>query len=286
MTIDILSATLRALGFVAVLQAGGAALFLAVFGRDLGAARRGIVRLTRVAAVAGTILLGAQYLLEPARMAGALSGMFDGELQRFALHSRAALVMGLRLAGLLLLVWALRGNGTRMRNLGVAGAVLIALSFTAIGHSAEHPARWWLMPLLGLHLLVVEFWFGALLPLILVGEREPAAVAARAVERFSRLATGLVPLILVAGLVIAVKLLPGVAALGRPYGIGLILKVLLFSVLMGLAALNKWQLGPALARGGRSAQLDLRRSIGIEFVLIAVVVMGTAVLTTYWSPGS
>ena len=285
MTVDILSAALRALGFVALLQAGGAALFLAVLGGGLDAARRGILRLTRIAALAAAILLAMQYLLEPARMAGALSGVFDGELQRFALHSRAALVAGLRLAGLLLLAVALVGNGARMRSLGVAGAVLIALSFPAIGHSAEHPARWWLMPLLGLHLLVVEFWFGALLPLILVGEREPA-VAARVVERFSRLATWLVPLILVAGLVIAVKVLPDVAALGRPYGIGLILKVLLFSALMGLAALNKWQLGPALARGGRSAQLGLRRSIGIEFVLIVLVVMGTAVLTTFWSPGS
>ena len=283
---DILSATLRALGFVAVLQAGGAALFLALFGRDLVSARREILRLVRVATLAAAVLLSAQYLLEPARMAGALSGMFDAELQGFALHSRAALVLGLRLAGLLLLAWALRGNGTGMRSYGVAGAVLIALSFPAMGHSAEDPAREWLMPLLGLHLLVVEFWFGALLPLILVGEREPAEVSASVLERFSRLATWLVPLVLVAGLLIATKLLPDLAALRGSYGIGLILKVLLFSVLMGLAALNKWRLGPALARGGRTAQLGLRRSIGTEFVLIVLVLMGTATLTTFWSPGS
>lgn len=283
---DILSAVLRALGFVAVLQAAGAALFLVLFGRELNAARRGILRLMRIAAFAAAVLLPAQYLLEPARMAGSLSGVLDGDLQRFTLHTRAALVLGLRLAGLLLLAWALRGNGAGMRSSGVAGAVLIALSFAAIGHSAEDPARWWLMPLLGLHLLVVEFWFGALLPLILVGERELAAVSARVVTLFSRLATWLVPLILVAGLLIAVKLLPDVAALGSPYGIGLILKVLLFSALMSLAALNKWRLGPALARGGRSAQLRLRRSIGTEFMLIVLVLMGTATLTTFWSPGS
>lgn len=283
---DILSATLRALGFVAVLQAGGAALFLARFGRDLHAARRGILRLMRVATLAAAVLLSAQYLLEPARMAGSLSGVFDGELQGFAMHSRAAIVVGLRLVGLVLLAWALRRNGVGMNGYGVVGAVLIALSFPAMGHSAEDPARWWLMPLLGLHLLVVEFWFGALLPLILVGERESAAVSAQVVERFSRLATWLVPLILVAGLLIAVKLLPSVGALGEPYGIGLILKVLLFSLLLGLAALNKWRLGPALALGGRSAQLGLRRSIGTEFVLIVLVLMGTATLTTFWSPGS
>ena len=283
---DILSATLRALGFVAVLQAGGAALFLALMGRDVDAARSGILRLMRISALAAALLLSAQYLLEPARMAGSFSGVFDGELQGFALHTRAALVWGLRLAGLLLLVWALRGNGAGMRSYGVAGAVLIALSFPVIGHSAEDPARWWLMPLLGLHLLVVEFWFGALLPLLLIGEREPAIVAARVVDRFSRWATWLVPLILVAGLVISAKLLPGLAALRSPYGMGLVLKVLLFSLLMGLAALNKWRLAPALAHGGRIAQIGLRRSIATEFVLIVLVLMGTAILTTFWSPGS
>jgi putative copper export protein len=142
------------------------------------------------------------------------------------------------------------------------------------------------MPLLGLHLLVVEFWFGALLPLLLVGEREPATVAARVVDQFSRWATWLVPLILVAGLVIAVRLLPGTSALRSTYGIGLVFKVLLFSLLMGLAALNKWRLGPALVHGGRVAQIGLRRSIATEFVLIVLVLMGTAILTTFWSPGS
>ena len=283
---DILSAALRALGFVAVLLAGGAALFLALFGRDLNSARRGILRLMRSAASVAVILLSAQYLLEPARMAGSLSGVFDGDLHAIALHSRAALVVGLRLAGLSLLVWASRRNGAGTGSFGVAGAVLIALSFPAIGHSVEDPLRWWLMPLLGLHLLVVEFWFGALLPLILVGEREPAEVSARVVERFSRLATWLVPLILVAGLLIAVRLLPGLAALGQPYGIGMILKAVLFSLLLGLAALNKWRLGPALERGGHAAQRALRRSIEIEFVVIVLVLMGTATLTTFWSPGS
>lgn len=283
---DILSVALRALGFVAVLQAGGAALFLALFDRDLDTARRGILRLVRVSAILAAILLLAQYMLEPARMAGSFSGVFDADLLGFAMHSRAALVVGLRLAGLLLLAFALRGSGAGMRSFGVVGAVLIALSFPAIGHSVEDPARWWLMPLLGLHLLVVEFWFGALLPLIMVGEHEPPAVSARVVESFSRRATWLVPLILVAGVLIAVKLLPSLAALSGWYGIGLIVKVVLFSALMGLAALNKWRLGPALSRGDQDARRGLRRSIGIEFVLIVLVLMGTAVLTTFWSPGA
>jgi putative copper resistance protein D len=282
---DVLSATLRALGFIAVLQAGGAVLFLALFGSDLRGARAGILRLLRLSATAAALLLLAQYLLEPARMAGALAGTFDMELQRFVLHTRAAVVLGLRLAGLAVLAWAARNDGARIRGFGVVGAVLIALSFPVTGHSAADPARAWLMPLLGLHLLVVEFWFGALLPLILVGRHESAAVAACVVARFSRVATWLVPLILAAGLVIAAILLPDVAALRGPYGLGLILKVVVFAALMGLAALNKWRLVPALQRHEAAARRALGRSIAVEFALIALVLMGTAILTIFWSPG-
>ena len=283
---DILSTALRALGFVAVLQAGGSALLLALFGDGIEAARRPIVRLTRMAALVAAGLLLVQYLLEPARMAGSLAGVGDAELQRFALHTLAARVLVIRLAGLALVIWGLRGSGAGLRSFGLAGAILIALSFAAIGHSAESPERWLLMPLLGLHLLVVEFWFGALLPLIWICEREVASQAVRTVERFSTLAGWLVPLIFLAGVVIALRVLPNIAALRSPYGAGLLLKVLVFTVLMGLAALNKWRLGPAIAAGGRQAVLRLRQSIGTEFILIAIVLMGTATLTTFWSPGS
>lgn len=281
---DVLSAMLRALGFVAIIQAGGGALFLAVFGQDMGATRQRIESLVRISALTGAVLLAAQYLLEPARMAGVLSGIFDAQLQSFALHSRAAVVVGIRLLALVLVAAAVGCGGTVRRFIAVAGAVLIALSFPAIGHTAEHAAGWWMMPLLAVHVLVVEFWFGALLALVLIADHEPPGVAAHIVARFSRIAFWLVPLIFVAGLLISLKLLPDMGALLQPYGWGLIIKVAVFSALMGLAALNKWRLGPALARGEAPARLALRRSITMEWVLITLVLMLTAILTSFWSP--
>lgn len=281
---DVLSAALRALGFVAVLQAGGAALFLAVFAEQAEAARPQIQRLVRAAAVAAAALLVAQYLLEPARMSGELSGVFDAQLQAFALQSRAALVLAMRLAGLALVAWSLRSSGPGVRISAVSGAALIALSFPLTGHTPQHPARWLLMPLLSLHLLVVQYWFGSLLPLALIAGCAPAALCARVLEGFSRGATWLVPMVFVAGLVMAARLLPDLAALWSPYGIGLLLKVLLFALLMCLAALNKWRLGPALLLGGRQARLRLQRCIVAEFVLILLALMGTATLTLFWSP--
>jgi putative copper export protein len=57
------------------------------------------------------------------------------------------------------------------------------------------------------------------------------------------------PVILLAGLVMAVLLRPNVAALAEPHGELLSAQVAGFVVLMGLAVANKWQLGPALPAG-------------------------------------
>jgi len=167
---------------------------------------------------------------------------------------------------------------------GIAGALLIAGSFMLTGHTASHPERWILGPALVLHLLVLEFWFGALLPLVIVAQEETGADAARLVERFSRFATLVVPLVFVAGIGMTVGLLPDVAALGTGYGLALAGKAGAFVLLMLLASLNKWRLGPALAGGVAAARDGFRTSVLVEFVILAAVVMGTAVLTTFWSP--
>jgi putative copper export protein len=62
------------------------------------------------------------------------------------------------------------------------------------------------------------------------------------------------------------------------------MKLVLFSLLMALAAWNKWRLTPALAAGDARAALALQRSISAEIILIAVVLSLTATLTTLYSP--
>ena len=283
MPLDLLSTLLRGLGFIAILQAGGALLFVALLGTRLAKTRRAILQLARMAAASGTVLLIAQYVTEPARMAGALSGVMDAGLHGYLLHTRTALVMGLRLGGLLLAWLALRNEGAWVRGLGTMAAMLIAASFATTGHTAQNPLWWWLTPLLTIHVLIVQFWFGSLLPLLQVVRRESPSTAALIVQRFSGLAAWSVPVILVAGLLMAAGLLPNAAALGQPYGIGLLIKILAFAALMALAATNKLRLGPALAQDSTAAA-RLRFNIGLEFVLIAAVLMGTAALTTFWSP--
>jgi putative copper export protein len=139
-----------------------------------------------------------------------------------------------------------------------------------------------LAPLLALHLLIVAFWFGSLLPLTFVIHAESRAIAAQVIGTFSQIAGWLVPLIMLAGITIAWLLTGSLAVLRKPYGQLLIAKAIGFALLMLLASYNKWRLTPALAEGRTGSAL--RRSIIAEYLLIAAVMSVTAVLTMFYSP--
>lgn len=281
---DILSVTLRAVSFIAVLQAAGVALFLAQSGVRLLASAQGIRRLGRWSAAVGLTALLLHYLLEAARLAGSFSGLVDLSLQSMVLSSTTPLVLGVRVLGLLAIATSLREEKQGAHGTGVFGAGLLAVSFALTGHTATHPVRWLLAPLLVLHVLVVAFWFGALWPLLLVARQETVARTASVVGAFSRAAGWVVPGLFLAGLALVLQLVPTWAALVTPYGLLLLGKAALFALLMGLAVLNKWRLGPALANGDSGALVAFERSVVAEFVLICLVLSMTAVMTTFHSP--
>ncbi len=281
---DVLSVVLRAVSFVMLFQAAGIAIFVALFGRRLATTRHPVHRLGQVSAIGALVFVAGHYALEAARMAGEMSGMLDPSLQQMVWHSsgRAALVS--RLAGLLLIAIGLHGTGRGWTSVAVAGAVLATAAFALTGHTSVNAHRGAMAALLMFHLLVVAFWFGALAPLSLASSRETPARAADLTERFTALATWLVPMILIAGVAMAAVLLPSVSALRESYGELLIAKIVGFALLMGLAAANKWRLGPALARGTAQTGLRFRRCVAIEYVLIASVLTITAVMTSFFSP--
>ena len=281
---DVLSVILRALSFVLLFQAAGVAIFVAIFGRRLASSQVSIRRLGRAAAIAGVVLVGAHHALEAARMAGDMSGMLDPTLQGMAWNSRARAALICRLAGLLLIAVGLQGSSVRSTIVAVGGAVLAMGAFTLTGHTSVNVHRGALAGLLMLHLLIVAFWFGALWPLYVASLQETPARAADLIEQFTALATWLVPVILVAGTAMAVLLLPNLSALREPYGELLIAKVVGFALLMGLAAANKWRLGPALGSGIVGSGQWFRRSVATEYVLIAAVLTITAVMTSLFSP--
>lgn len=283
---DWLSVALRGLSFVAMAQAAGALLFLYSGRVRLGPAVQPIRRHARGWIIAGLLLVPVQYALEAGRMAGQVGGILDPDLQRFVLGTPAAGTAGARVAALTLLAAALGMGRTRPVAFAASlvGVALLASSFPLTGHTRVAPERWLLAPMLALHVLVVCFWFGALLPLLLVARHEAAATAARVVAGFSRMATLVVPALLLSGVFIAALLLPGFDALASGYGRGLLAKAAAFAVLMGLASLNKWRLGPLLEHGGTEARQRFIRTVQAEWLIIAAVLVGTAALTTLAAP--
>ncbi len=294
MMVDWIAVLVRGVSFIALIQAAGGALFLLLFGRQLPRSAMAIRRFVINATVFAIVLLLIQFSLEATRLAGELAGLWDASLQTLAWHSAAGEAARLRLAGLILILVGLRmlppdGAGVRrrfvFRLLSLAGIVVLIAGFTVVGHTVDHRPRAALVALLALHLLSITFWFGALWPLRVVVIREISAVAASVLERFSRMAVWIVPALLLAGATLVVLLVPGWSVFAQPYGALLLVKLAAYAGLMGIAALNKLRLTPALLLGDRTAAPRLRRALLVEYLLIAAVLIVTAVMTGLYSPG-
>lgn len=285
MLTDLVSALVRALSFIALFHAAGIVMFLAIFGRRLEVASEPIRRIGFASAIVGIVLVIVHLSLEAARMAGALSGVFDASLQMLVLDSSTSIAAVLRVAGLAAIAAALIHEGVTSKtriHLGLGGTTLTIAGFMFVGHIAVDPDRTWLAVLLSIHLAIVAFWFGALIPLLLISRQESATTATQIVDRFSRIASWWVPGILIAGILLTVMLVDRWAVFGQNYGALLLAKMAAFLVLMVLAALNKWRYGPVLARP--SVAVAFQRTVTTEYVLICAVLTATAIMTTFFSP--
>lgn len=278
---DVLSVVCRAFAFVLLLQASGVALFGAALGRELTASVAVIRGFGCLSAAAAMLFAIGHYLLEPARMAGDMSGILDPALQNLALQSGMGESFVIRILGLATLAVGLR---MRWAGVSIGGALISIVAFTVVGHTVVSPHRTLLALLLFVHLLIVAFWIGSLGSLYLASVREPAQVSATVTARFSTVATWLVPCILLAGIGMTALLVPGMQVFRQPYGELLLVKTSLFAVLMGLAALNKWRLAPRLSSGEPRTVEAFRRTVVAEYVLVCSVLTVTAVMTMFYSP--
>ncbi|MGR3542240.1 MAG: CopD family protein [Hasllibacter sp.] len=277
----LLAVLAKAAGYAAALLAAGGVLFAAALG---GAADAGVLRLAKRlaagAALVGLAVLAARFGIRAARISGmGWDGATDPVMLGFVRDSplgAAALWRGLGEAAILAVL--LPGAGLWI---ALAGAGAVAASYAQVGHALGDP-RALLAALLALHLLAVAFWIGALIPLRrAAADRNGAAL----LHRFGTLAAAAVGGLVLAGLGLAWLLSGSLAALvGTAYGWGLLAKVGVVAGLLGLAALNKWRLVPALAAGRAGAAAALRRSIALEGAAVAAILLITAAVTTVTTP--
>ena len=284
---DALSAALRAVSFTLLLNAAGVPIFLAAFGHLMPRSLPDVRKLGWTLAISAMVFVAAHQALEAARMAGEMNGVLDPAMQKMALESRAGAAFAARMVGLALVAIGLRryaagsANAAGSTVAALLGTLLTIISFTLQGHTTTTPHRAAAAALVLLHLLVVAFWLGALWPLYMAAKKEPPAIAARVIDRFSSKATWVVPLILLAGIGLTAILLPSLDTFRHAYGQLLLVKLAGFAVLMAMASLNKWSFGPACAAGNTAA---FERTVIVEFILISVVLTATAIMTMFYSP--
>ena len=217
----------------------------------------------------GCLLMGGppNILAQPATWAAGLSSTFG----------RAALCA---IAGLGL-VWI----GSRVRSragdlLLMLGALVALVSFGLSGHVVTAGPRGWTIPPLVIHAALGAFWVGSLLPLLCALDA-PAGESAPAVQRFSALAVVAVPLLILAGVALTwIQVRRPEGLFTTQYGLVLLVKIVLVGALLGLAALNRLILTPALARGEAGAARRLGRSIQVEIGVVVLIMAATAALGT------
>lgn len=282
--LEITLVTIKFASLMLLLLSSGGVLFNSLYSDQLTATKFSIQKRLLIGSVIALFLSVVYLFLDAARFSGSLSGIFDFELQKLIMLSHLGTSKVLLVVGLIVMIWSFNFMDKGRTILSIIGISLIAFSFSYTGHTSEHALRVILAPLLMLHIIVVIFWFGSLIPLYYIVKNEPPQCAGLIVCDFSKKATYLVPLIFVAGIIMSAVLMDGINFLNHTYGQILLFKAVTFSVLMLIAALNKWRYGPELENGIENSAHKLRRAILMEILLIALIVMATVILTSFFSP--
>jgi len=139
------------------------------------------------------------------------------------------------------------------------------------------------------HLLAAGAWIGALAGLLLLARIGTPALLGRASQGFARIGTVIVATLLLTGPANYwfITGMPTIDKLTSAYGRILLVKLALFSAMLGLAALNRRQLAPALSMAlegdSATAVRALRRSFVIE-ASIGVAVLAIVAILGVQSP--
>ncbi|WP_145008851.1 copper homeostasis membrane protein CopD [Pseudomonas oryzihabitans] len=290
-------------GLYAVLMALlGLALF-GLYGLDRPARRSGVVLpLTPLLATcAGLALpLSALALLQLATVLSGASAWAEAwsQVPLVATQTAAGVASLVRLGALLGVLLAClayrRSPSASLLGIAVLGATALAtLAWAGHGVMDDAPRRLWHLGATLVHLWVSAGWLGALLAFAwLLFLRPPTGGSAmqpllRALAGFATTGTLLVALAAATGLakylfIVGPRLAP---LLEGGYGALLLGKLGLFLAMLGMAALNRWRLTPALAatldgQAPARAVRRLRLSIGLELaaalgILALVAWLGT-----------
>ena len=248
--------------------------------RSAGAFAGFVGFLLPVSAISGV----AKVLSLAGSMNGSFAGMFEGGFAAMILGAGEGRAAYVRLFGLALCALAMSAD-RRLQAPAIIGAIIASLSFGQVGHIHGLHSDTMASLLLCMHLVCAAFWLGALAPLPDdYAGRRCCANRLGCAARFGQLALYGVGMLLVAG-VAQLWILSRHASdfWTSDYGRMMAVKLLTVAVLMSVAAFNRLYLTPRLL-AHREAAASFHRSIQVEMLLGAVILLITAALTTIAGP--
>jgi copper transport protein len=278
----LIPAVVRGLALGALMAAAGLLLFMATAEPNAAqVADRRIRKWITTLAVAAPVLLATHtvtwlvntspdHTLDAAWAASAL-GTTVGEIELWRTG----------LAALALWAWWL----ARRPRVALAFAASALAVSGASGHSAAIVPLW-AVPSKAIHLLASAIWLGGLLWLVVRPAADDASCFATDANRVSSRAMAAVIAVAVTGVVQTWLFLTAVSdVVTSPYGWFVIAKTTGLLVLMGFGAYHRQRLMPRIAAGSAGDSMTLRRSVGREIAIMAVVILLGGVLSYVAPPG-
>ncbi|KKL79842.1 hypothetical protein LCGC14_2010760 [marine sediment metagenome] len=159
--------------------------------------------------------------------------------------------------------------------------ISIAYSFTFTGHSANENGL--VKSILTFHLLAIASWVGSLWPLYKSCTILSVHEVKKVMHLFGHLAIIVVFVLLISGLALLLNYLHSLSALfTSSYGQLILLKLLLVSAMLMMGAWHKLILVPRITQKQHVG--TLKRSISVEMLIAAFVLITTSVFTTLVGP--
>lgn len=278
-----LATVARLLLFVSLVGAAGGTLFQTLVAQDLwrldDSTRHRLLALTLLGVVAAVLGIGIEGAALKATRLGNIGGLLSASLWRMGERTSLGFSLTVATVALLLLFLALAKTRGRLSLLALLASLAALGSLALTGHAVTAGPLWLTAPALFVHVLIAAFWLGSLWPLWQAVGREPPARALALLQRFSKVALPGVLVLVVAGATLAVLQLGRLGELfATAYGVRLLAKLAFVLVLLALAALNRFRLTPALARGRGAVAHRLRVSIGLEIGLGLAILAATSSL--------
>jgi putative copper export protein len=275
--LDALAAAVKVLLYAGLLSCAGAVFAMATLPRA-AALERFAERVIRRAAF---VTLGAA-ALSALLLYFQLGGDDDDRalLAVFASGRGAALCLQLVGASLLLVM---PGEDDPRSGIRISNAALLPASLAISGHAAT-AGRLAAVVLLA-HACAAAWWIGSLLLMRYAWANEPAEEFAATVEGFNAWARNIIRILVVAGVVLVVTLVDfGAEPILTPYVRLLLVKITLAAVVLGIAVNSKRRFAIGIVRGQPALAAALCRRIDVELGVISLLLVVTAVLTSYTSP--